>query len=148
MRCAVFWVVLFVGCSSATQRFDQRTWQTFNGEWNESLKLQLLSIRNRGDELTVKLRLTNRYSDPVEFGPGGVVLRYNGVKGRLVSGEPDRVILGGEACEQTLRYAWEKVVSPEGAVEIVVLPNRGEVPLPPATLSVTVTTIAGESTRY
>jgi len=146
MRYAV--LLAFLCCCSAIQRYEPGTWQTFNGEWNESLKLQLVSIRNRGDELTVKLRLTNMYADPVEFGAGGVVFTYNGVKGRLVSGEPDRVIIGGETREQTLRFVYDKVLKPEGAVEIVVLPNRGETPLPPATLRVTVTTIAGQSTRY
>ena len=156
MRLAVLSLALLAplsGCGAfAVQRMDPTTWQTFNESWNESMKVQLVWIKHRADEIRLRVELTNLYEDPISFDAKAIKLLFNGEEGNLVKGKPDFTLEGGESMVATLWWDYDTSIKAEGGAEITVQPHRmveeERTDLPPARMSVTITTIAGDQQRY
>lgn len=155
MRLAVLFLALFSGCGAfAVQRMDSTTWQTFNETWNESMKLQLVWIKHRRNEIRLRMQLTNLYEEPISFDAQSIKMLFNGEEGELVKGAPGWTLAGGESKVATLEwdYHGDEKIKAEGGAEITVQPHRiveaERTDLPPARIAVTITTIAGAQQRY
>jgi hypothetical protein len=147
LRPAILTFGLLLAACYGRANYDPVTWSVYNEPGDQALRLQLKQIKHRGDEVHVKLDLTNLYAEPVTLDAAAIRVVFNGIAGRLI--DPDATeLIGGETRSYKLQFNYEKVLPPEGAVEVSVhakAPDGSE--LPQATLLVTVTTLAGQQER-
>jgi hypothetical protein len=144
LRPAILSFGLLLAACYGRANYDPVTWSVYNQPGDQALRLQLKQIKHRGDEVYVKIDVTNLYAEAVTLDAGSIRFVFNGIEGRLI--DPDTVeLLGGELRKFKLQFNYDTVLPAEGAAEISVhaVGADGEV-LPPATLLVTVTTVAGQ----